>query len=132
MIALCLASTVTDVAARGWGGPLPFLPLTFAAFVPAYVGAIYLAVISILSRRCTVPGYLRFLASTVLTFAPIGVAVGAYYAIPDQAVPIIVVMVVLALIAIIMLSAWPAAQVYARLRFHRCASRRRRKGIDGD
>lgn len=110
IVVVCFASTGADIAAWAWGKSLPFLPLTFAAFVPAYVGAIYLAVMSILSRWSTFPGYLRFLATTVLTFAPFGIAVGAYYATPDQAVPIIVVIVIIGIIAIIMLPAWPAAQ----------------------
>lgn len=108
--AVCLVSAGVDIAAWMNGGSLPFLAFIFLALVPAYVGAIYLAIMSILSRSPTMAGYLRFLGATVLTFAPIGIAVGAHFVLGEQGVPIIVVMVILGLMAIVILPAWPVAQ----------------------
>lgn len=108
--AVCLASAGIDIAAWMNGGSLPFFTFIFMALVPAYVGAIYLAITSILCRHPTVTGYLRFLGTTVLTFAPFGIAIGAYFSFGEQGVSIIVVMAILGLAAIWMLPAWPVAQ----------------------
>ena len=108
--AVCLASAGVDVAAWMNGGSLPFFAFISAALIPAYVGAIYLGVMSILSLLPTMAGYLRFLCATVLTFAPIGIAIGAHFGLGEQGVPIIVIMAALGLMAIVILPAWPVAQ----------------------
>jgi hypothetical protein len=69
-----------------------------------------LAVMSILSRPPMMAGYLCFLGATVLTFAPIGIAIGIHFGLGEQGSPIIVIMVILELMAIVILPAWPVAQ----------------------
>lgn len=108
--AICLASAGVDVAIWVNGGSLPFTAFIFMALIPAYVGAIYLATLSILCRNPTATGYLRFLAATAMTVAPFGIAIGAYFSLGEQGGPISVVMAILGLTAIWMLPAWPIAQ----------------------
>lgn len=108
--AVCLASAGIDIATWVNGGSLPFLSFYLVAIIPAYIGAIYLATLSILCRQPTLTGYLRFLGATVLTLTPFGVAIGSYLILGEQGVPILVVMVILGLAAVWMLPAWLTAQ----------------------